>query len=365
MNKTVFHILRFLLGFVFLFSGITKLIDPVGTQIKMLEYFSADVLNLEFLNAVSLEISIFLIVMELTLGWWLILGYRFPLTITLTGFLTLFFLFLTGYSAITGKVTDCGCFGDAVKLTPRETFYKNVFLLIIILYLWKNRKSFSSPAKTPLQILAYAVPVLSVFFAVWTVRHLPVIDFRPYAVGKNIKKGMEIPPGAPEFKYEEIWYYKVNGKVRTFKTKDRPWDIPGAEFVKRETREIQKGYIPPIHDFSIENETENITAQVLDAPDIWLILITEPGNLTSRDLKNLDALRQYFSSRKIPFVIMTSDITPALSAWAQKDTVSLYLTDQTTLKTMIRTGLGVMHLQNATVKEKYTAVDFLKKYNMK
>ncbi len=362
MKKTlVLHILRGAVGLLFVFSGLVKLVDPVGTQIKMSEYFSEDVLNLTFLEPWSLELGIFLIVLELALGVWLLIGYHYKFTLRISMILMLFFLFLTGYSAVTGKVTDCGCFGDAVKLTPWETFYKNVVIFLFLLILWNYRKVFDFREAMWKKILAYGIPVLAVFFAGWTVKHLPVVDFRPYAVGKNIKQGMEIPPGAPEFKYEEIWYYKVDGKIKKFKTEDEPWNIPGAEFVKRETKEIQKGYIPPVHDFSIEGAGGDITEEVLKADDIWLILVTEPTALDSADFEKIKQAIDYFQKQGKKFVVISSDFTPEMEEmFAISWNVPVYLMDGTTLKTMIRTRVGVMHLQNATVKDKHTISDFLK-----
>ncbi len=363
MKKTyLLHLLRWAVGCLFVFSGFVKLVDPVGTQIKMGEYFSEDVLNLPFLEPWSLSLGIFLIVLELALGIWLLIGYHYKFTLRISMILMFFFLFLTGYSAVTGKVTDCGCFGDAVKLTPWETFYKDVVILVVLLILWRYKDDLIFKNALWKRILAYGIPLVAVFFAVWTVRHLPVIDFRPYAVGKNIKEDMEIPPGAPEFKYEEIWYYKVDGKVKQFKTEEEPWNIPGAEFVKRETEEIQKGYIPPVHDFSMEGPEGDITDEVLNEDDIWMVLITSSYDLSEADLNQIGEAVRFFKSGKKRFVVVSADITPAMEEkLISKEKIPVYLMDETTLKTMIRTRVGVMHLQKATVREKYTLADYLER----
>jgi len=360
MKKFTVTFVRIFLALNFIFSGAVKLIDPVGTQIKMEEYFR--VLHLDFLSPYALHFAVFLIVLEWTLGWWLLLNYRYGFTLKLLTALVIFFLFLTGYSAVTGKVTDCGCFGDAVKLTPWETFWKNVIYLVLLLFLWKHKDTYAGESGIYKRLTAYILPVAALFFALWTVRHLPVIDFRPYAVGKNIREGMEIPPDAKPYKFEEIWYYRVNDEVRKFTSEEEPWNIPGAEFVKRETKVIQKGYEPPIHDFVIEGDWGDITDKVLEEEAVYLILITRPDDLNDDDYKRLMKAIQYLKEQKAKYYLITSDITPKLERWSRAVDTPVNIMDETTLKTMIRTKAGIMYLEKATVKGKWTLQDFLKQH---
>jgi uncharacterized membrane protein YphA (DoxX/SURF4 family) len=349
--KIITQIVRFLVALTFIFSGFVKMIDPIGTKIKMLEYFSEDVLNLTFLRPFTLEISIFLILLEFVLGIWLIIGYKPKFTLKALLILILFFLFLTGYSAIFNKVTDCGCFGDAVKLTNWETFYKNIILLLLILFLnWQQVyiKPFFSKSIT--SVVAYTMVLLSLFLMIYTVKHLPIIDFRPYAIGKNINEGMQIPPNAPKAKFKDIWYYKVNGKVQEFTNDDEPWNIPNAEFVDRKTITLQEGYIPPIHDFSIENDlVGDITQGVLQTPEIYLIISSDPAHISpdAQKIINNYALKLHKKGKQVIglFAIIDDDIS-------DKFVFPLYLTDATTLKTMIRSNPGVIKLEKGTVREK-------------
>ncbi len=359
MKKIITTSVRIFVALNFIFSGFVKLVDPVGTQIKMEEYF--EVLHLDFLVPYALAFSVFLIVLEWTLGWWLLLQLRIHTTVYALTVLTVFFLFLTGFSAVTGKVTDCGCFGDAIKLTPWETFYKNVVYLLMLGWLIYRLKDCKTRKISLSRLaLAYVFPVAALIFAVWTVKHLPVIDFRPYAVGKNIKEGMQIPPGAKPYIFKDIWYYKVNGEVKAYATEDKPWEIPGAEFVKRKTVEVQKGYDPPVKDFTIEGDWGDITGQVLDKPAVYLILITDPEKLDDRDYKNLMQTVQKLKESKSEFYLVTADITPKLERWSRTVDTPVNFMDKTTLKTMIRTKAGVMYLEKATVKGKWTLRDFLK-----
>ncbi|HFX18102.1 MAG TPA: DoxX family membrane protein, partial [Flavobacteriales bacterium] len=171
--KLLVQFVRILVAITFIFSGFVKMIDPIGTKIKMLEYFSEDVLNVTFLSPYTLEISIFLILLEFGLGIWLLLGYKPKFTLKALLILILFFLFLTGYSAIFNKVTDCGCFGDAVKLTNWETFYKNIILLLLILFLnWQQAYIKPVFSKSLTSVIAYSMVLLSLFLMIYTVRHL-------------------------------------------------------------------------------------------------------------------------------------------------------------------------------------------------
>jgi len=226
--KILTLILRLLVSFTFIFSGFVKLVDPLGSSYKFQEYFSSGVLNLEFLIPYALPFSILLILAELMLGVLLLLGYLPKFTVWSLLAMILVFLFLTWYSAFYNKVLDCGCFGDAVKLTPWETFYKNVVLLVFIVVLLFGTKHIR-----PLISLSFAKWTSFLFFVVFlyityhVLVHLPIIDFRPYAIGKNIPEGMK-PIGSE---------------------------------------------MPPIHDFYLENMNgDNLTDEVLLADKVMLIV---------------------------------------------------------------------------------------------
>jgi len=349
--KALTQIIRLIVGLTFVFSGFVKLVDPVGTKIKMLEYFSEEVLNLTFLNHYVLEISIFLILVEFSLGIWLLLGYKKRFSLVSLIALILFFLFLTWYSAYFDKVTDCGCFGDAVKLSPWGTFYKNVVLTILIAWLWWKRR-YIQPIfnKRWNTALAHGTTMLALLLMIYIIRHLPIIDFRPYAIGKNISEGMAMPEDAPQAEFKDIWYYKVNGKVQEFSTADEPWNIPNAEFVNRKTITLSEGYTPPIHDFSIENDTEgDITEQVLQSEDIYLFVVAHPQDLSQKaiDAANRKAKELKQAGKKV--IGLFSQLDEDLQ---NRFVFPIYLTDETTLKTMIRSNPGLICLQKGTVIEK-------------
>ena len=138
--KILTHIARIIVGVLFIVSGFVKLNDPMGFSFKLQEYFSPGVLNLEFLSPFALGLAILLVIIEVIVGISLLIGYMRTLTLTLLTGMIVFFTFLTFYSAYFNKVTDCGCFGDAIPLTPWQSFTKDVILLVLILFLIINRK---------------------------------------------------------------------------------------------------------------------------------------------------------------------------------------------------------------------------------
>lgn len=349
--KMIFQIIRLLVAATFIFSGFVKLIDPIGTKIKMLEYFSEDVLNLPFLSPYALEISVAMIWLEFVLGIWLLFGYKIKFTLRALLVLITVFLFLTWYSAYYNKVTDCGCFGDAVKLTNWETFYKNVILIVFILLLnwrWYYLKPLFN--KRLLSNLSHTTALVALLLMIYTVRHIPLVDFRPYAIGKNIEEGMQIPPDAPQAKFKDIWYYKVNGEVKEFSNDDEPWNIKGAEFVDRKTITLEEGYTPPIHDFSIENEIDgDITEDVLKMPEVYLVISYDPNKISDEAVKKVNTYTAKLQKDGYKVIGMFALIDGHL---AQKFNFPLYMTDATTLKTMIRSNPAIIKLENGTVVEK-------------
>ena len=363
MKNLITQIVRILVSLTFIFSGFTKLVDPMGSAYKFQEYFGADVLNLEFLIPYALQFSIVLILLEITLGVALLFGYRARPVLWMLLILTVFFLFLTWYSAYFNKVTDCGCFGDAVHLTPWETFYKNVILVALIIYLL-----FQLCDINPVFSHSFARNTTIVFLVgfiyteFYTLRHLPVIDFRPYAIGKNIREGMTVPEGASKAVYEDIWIYHVNGKTKEYTTEEKPWNIPGATFVDRITKTIDEGYVPPIHDFTMEHNGEDLTDKLLQEEKLLLVVMY---NLDLSNKKGLKKLKEVTDK-----ALKNGYLVYAFSASPEEDfqkikqkyqlDFDLLFCDETTLKTIIRANPGIVMLQKGTITGKWNWRDFKK-----
>ena len=195
--KYIVNVSRYFVGILFIISGLVKVNDPLGFSYKLTEYFSPEVLNLPILIPYALLISIFIVVFETLLGLLLIIGYKKRFTTYNLLLMILFFTFLTFYSAYYNKVTDCGCFGDALKLTPWQSFYKDVVLLILIVTLFIKRDLITPLyAKNYLKITLYSGIFICFSIVYYALMHLPLIDFLPYKIGVNIQQGMEIPKNA-------------------------------------------------------------------------------------------------------------------------------------------------------------------------
>ncbi len=364
MKNILTQFFRIVIGALFVFSGFVKLIDPLGSAYKFEEYFSADVLNLEFLIPYSLYLSIFLILAEITLGAMLLFGYKAKFTVWSLFILMLLFLFLTWYSAYFDKVKDCGCFGDFIKLTSWETFYKNVAFTPMILWLiydYHNiRPIYSMKFSRFLTVLSF---IGFSFITYYVLHHLPIIDFRAFAIGKNIPEQMIYPEGAKEDVFEEEWIYNINGEDKIFTTEDKPWDIKGAVFVDRKTKLIEKGYEPPIHDFTMENAYGvDLTKQLMNEEKLMLIISPSLDKSDIYGFENIKIITDKALDNGYIVFIMTASSREQFNDIKEEFNLDFDMLscDETTLKTMIRSNPGIMTINKGTVEGKWSYNDWEK-----
>jgi uncharacterized membrane protein YphA (DoxX/SURF4 family)/peroxiredoxin len=355
--KFITHILRFLVGITFIFSGFVKLVDPLGSMYKFQEYFGVDVLNLTFLDPYALEFSVVLIIAELMLGVMLLAGYKPKFTTYSLLALISVFLFLTWYSAYYNKVTDCGCFGDAITLTTWETFYKNIILIAFIFWLVLNNKQIK-----PLLSLKFAKKItalsllLAVAIVVYVLNYLPIIDFRPYAIGKNITQGMLIPDDAPRAIYKDTWIYNVNGVDKQFTTAEKPWDIEGAVFVDRKSKILQEGYKPPIHDFTMEKDGEDLTNKLLQEDKLLLVVMYNLDLSSKKGLQKIKNATDRALKKGYKVYAMSASPEEDYQKFKMQFNLNfdLLFCDETTLKTIIRSNPGLVLLQKGTIVGKWS-----------
>jgi uncharacterized membrane protein YphA (DoxX/SURF4 family) len=350
--KIVTTICRILVGVLFIISGLIKLNDPVGFSFKLEEYFGADVLNLEFLIPYALALAVIIVIFEVLLGVMLLTGYKKRFTLWSLLLMIGFFTFLTFYSAYFNKVTDCGCFGDALKLTPWQSFTKDVVLLLLILVLFFNKhhikRLFSKMVTT---IIVFASLALCALLAYSVLNHLPVIDFRAYKTGTNIRKGMTIPEGAPRSEYEIVFVYKVNGVEKEFTDKELDKIPADAEFIDRKDKLIKQGYVPPIHDFSIEREGEDYTDAMLNEPKLIMFTSYNLNKATDEGLAKLEAFAKKAQQKGYKVIGVTASGTDVIQQKKQEHnlTFDYYFCDATTLKTIERANPSIVILENGTI----------------
>lgn len=352
--KYLVGVVRIFVGILFIISGFIKLNDPVGFSFKLEEYFSQGVLDLPFLTPFALAISILVVIVEVMVGVMLILGYKRKLTVWTLLAMIIFFTFLTFYSAYFNKVTDCGCFGDAIKLTPWESFTKDVVLLVLILIIYVGRK-YITPlvnSKTLMSVL-YVSFIACVGYVYYVLNHLPVIDFRPYEIGKNIEEGMNTPADAPKAVFEYKWKFNVNGNEEIYVTNGDYPTVDG-EFIDVETEEIQAGYEPPVHDFTIEQNGEDFAASLLQEPKLVMVIAYDLRKSNLEVFKEIKAVTDNALKAGYKVIGMSASGPDQTDALKKENNLAFdfYFTDETTLKTIVRSNPGVLVLEKGTIVQK-------------
>jgi hypothetical protein len=305
----------------------------------------------------ALAIALFVVIFETVLGIMLLLGYQRRFTIWSLLLMIVFFTFLTFYSAYFNKVTDCGCFGDALKLTPWQSFTKDVVLLFFILILVFN-KHLIKPVfpKAVRNTLVYLSVAGCIFMGYWVLNHLPIVDFRAYKVGNNIQQGMAIPAGAPKSVTEMIFIYKVNGKDTEFTQDDvMAMKVPeGAEFVDRKDKIITQGYIPPIHDFSMELDGSDYKDELLQEPKLLVFVAYDLSKADPEGMSKLEDLKTTATAKGYKVIAMTAALEDEIARTKEKYglTFDFYFCDVTTLKTIERANPSLVLLEKGTIRQK-------------
>jgi len=364
MKKFITQFSRLFVGILFIISGLIKLNDPIGFSYKLDEYFSEAVFNMPFFIPFTLAIALFLVILEVVLGVMLLIGYKSKLTIWSLLLLVIVFTFLTFYSAYFDVVKDCGCFGDALHLTPWQSFSKDIILLFFILILFYNQKLIKPLFSDKIQnILVFASFVLCAFMGYWVINHLPLIDFRPYKVGTNIKKAMEIPDNAPKSVVEMVFIYKVNGVDKEFTEKDLMSLPEGATFVDRKDKVIVQGYLPPIHDFKLELEGQDNTQLILSKEKTMLILAYDLEKSNPNAMQKLDDLYKKATAKGFYVALVTGSSAEVIADVKKKYgiTFDILFCDATAIKTIERANPSIMLLHFGTVAQKvhYNDIDDL------
>lgn len=361
--RILVFICRFLVGFLFVFSGVIKANDTIGFSYKLAEYFT--VFGIDFLIPLALFLSFGITIFEIFLGCLLISGKKIKFTSWSLLIMILFFTFLTFYSAYFNKVTDCGCFGDAIKLTPWESFTKDIILLFLIVIIFFNQILITPLAdfsrKITIDRINWIILIFSVGFPFYTYNYLPVKDFRPYAVNKNIKEGMKTcyELGLPCT--EEVAIYLVKDKKTgdLLKMDSNEWlqAMDQYEFVNttEDVHVITKGYEPPIHDFSIEFNGYDITDSILESRVVYLVVCYDINKVNDKNISLLNKLYENCKKDNITFLGISASSYTSISDFASKYNIMFdyAFADETTLKTIIRSNPGLIRLDSGEVTSKW------------
>lgn len=356
MKNIITQFSRIFVGVLFIISGLIKLNDPVGFSYKLAEYFSESVFNIPFLVPYTLVLALFLVILEVVLGVMLLIGYKSKSTIWSLLLLVVFFTFLTFYSAYFDVVKDCGCFGDALKLTPWQSFTKDIVLLFFILILFFNMKLVKPLFGTKVQnIIVLLALASSCFLGYWVLNHLPVKDFRPYKVGNNILKGMEIPENAEKSEVEMIFVYKVKEVDTEFTEKDvMDGKIPSdAVYVDRKDKVIKEGYVPPIHDFALELDGTDYKETLLQEPKLIIFTAYDLDKADVDGLQKLEKINQQAKAKGYKVIGLTAS-KDKTEEYKKKynQTFDYYFCDAIAIKTIERANPSIIVLEKGTIKQK-------------
>lgn len=365
MKNAGLQISRALVGFLFIFSGLIKANDPLGFGYKLQEYF--EVFHIAFLNDYATDFSILLCTLEIILGALLLLGFWAEKVAWGLLILIFFFTFLTFYSAFFEVVTSCGCFGDAIPLTPWQSFTKDLILLALILIIFTQRERVSPLVQnSKAQSIIFSVIVLfALGFGLYTYNFLPVLDFLPYKVGNNIPQLMLSPPGAPQDVYQVTYTLKNKQTGETkemtdkeyLKTeiwKDSNWEIIGEPVSKL----MKKGYDVRIKDLKItDSQGTDYNKEILENPYYNLIIVAY--DLTKADTRGIGDLNAIAINAAENFnirtVLLTSNSAEDAEAFSNQNklVMEVFYADGIPLKSMVRANPGILLLKNGTVINKW------------
>ena len=347
-------VLRNTVGALFLFSGFVKAVDPLGTAYKIHDYFAA--FGLEFLSPAATFFAVFTIVLELVLGVALIIGWRSRITTTLTLLLVVFFTILTGYTAATGKVTDCGCFGDFLKLEPIQSFLKDLVLLVfsLLLMVWSRH---ITPVLGPVfgRVKMIGATVFSVGFCLYNfIFALPLVDFRPYAVGKDIPSQM-VPEVPAVIEYVFVYEDLDTGEEVEFQQDELGALSEGNyDFIERRENVIEEGVPAKIQNFAAYDAGGfDLTDSILTNPDpaLW-VLTKDPAKSHLPAWDRLNELSAWADEQGLLMFAFAPSLSDDFRHEMQTP-FPFYEADETFIKTVVRANPGLVLLQEGEVLAKW------------
>ncbi|WP_317125735.1 BT_3928 family protein [Sphingobacterium puteale] len=357
---------RIFTGLLFIFSGFIKANDPTGFGYKLQEYF--EVFHLTAFNEYATAMAVVICGFEILLGALLLFGVYANLVAWGLLLLILFFTFLTFYSAFFEVVTSCGCFGDAIPLTPWQSFSKDLVLLALILIIFFNRKQIRSIIKGSGNqfVVTLITAVVSLGIGVYTVNYLPFIDFLPYKIGNNLPSLMVLPEGKQADVFEQLYTMKNKKTGETKKVNDKVymadklWEDESWEIIgEPESKLVKKGYDIPIPDLLITDaDGADHTQEIIANPYYNIIIVAK--DLSSTNIDAIQKINQTVTQ-------MTKDYNGLrvvlLTASASKDAqylsdkmqliAEIYYADLIPLKSMVRANPGVILLKGGNVMGKW------------
>ena len=356
--KMTVNLCRIIVALTFIFSGFVKAIDPIGLQYKLQDYLGAIGIPGFLPDWMLLIMAVLLAAVEFCMGIFLLFAIQRRLISKLIVVFMSIMTLITVWLVVANPVKDCGCFGDALHLTNTETLVKNIILLgcsIVIMRRPLAMFRFISESNQWI-VINYTIVFIFVCSGL-SLYYLPLFDFRPYRIGTNIPRGMEIPKDAEQPLFETTFIMEKGGQRKEFTLNDYPdstW-----KFIDSKTVQVKEGYIPPIHDFSIADRKtgKDLTDSVLRHKGYTFLLIAPYlERADDSNFGDIDQLYEYAQTYNIPFYCLTASTAKAIQRW--KDITGaeypFCITDETTLKTIVRSNPGLLLLKDGTIINKWS-----------
>lgn len=350
--KVILTIARILVGVLFIFSGLVKANDPLGLSYKMQEYF--DVWHWYFLNDYALAFALVMNVFEIVAGIAVLVGWRMKLFSWLLLLLIIFFTFLTGYAAFSGKIAACGCFGDCIPLKPMQSFWKDVILFVLILFLLVNYKKLRPVVSSRAAIIILIVSTIAVSAFQWYVlKHLPIVDCLPYKKGNDLLEQMKTPEGFIPDEYAYTFIYEKGGKRYEFNETNLPENIDTYSFIDTKQKLVKKGndLKAKITDLDLVTEAGTDTTQaLLQTPGKYVMMFA--GSIDANNKNRYNQKLWQDISLTVPFYIVTADVNSAHQFSGNK--YAILKCDGTVIKTAARANPTYFVMQGPKILGKFS-----------
>lgn len=350
--KAVDLVVRIFVGILFIFSGLVKLNDPMGTAIKMEEYFdvfSNDIWSaFHYLVPFALPVGLVVVILEIVLGVSVLINYRMKITAWILLLLIIFFTFLTFYSAFFNKVTDCGCFGDAIPLTPWQSFYKDLILFMLILFIFIRKRKYQPVVSFKTGGILLAIVLISnIALAYYALEHLPPIDFRPYKIGADIPASMQ-----PSEEYRYRYIMEKDGKKIAFDTYQTDTTYKFIEMVL-----LNPEAEPKITDYHVWSDDGDYTDESLSEVKLLILF----SDVTKSRFKKIPEIVKLSSEIKNDMVVwvLTANTEATYENFRHEYQLAVpyYFVDGTVIKAMIRANPGLILLKDGLVLGKWHVND--------
>lgn len=364
--KRVLTLVRWFVGILFIFSGLIKANDPLGLSYKMQEFF--EVWGWHGLNDYTLTLSVLMIAFEIIAGVAVIVAWRMRLVSWLLLLLIIFFTFLTAYAQFSGKIKTCGCFGDCIPLTANQSFWKDIILTILILFIFLYRNKIKPVLSTSASIIILVFTTVFSFGSQWYVlQHLPVLDCLPYKTGNNIAEKMKVPAGSIPDSIVINFVYTKAGKEVEFSADAFPEDFDESiyTFVKRYDKVVRKGNAEaPIKDFSLTTLSgTDTTSTLLSQPGYTVLFFVKDAGVPAADYAEVFRdIQTTAALRNIGLLLVTADATGVMAQLQQENITMPVIAkcDAVAIKTAARTNPTMYILHDGNIVEKWGKADLNK-----